>query len=166
MREQVSLSITFQLQMFMSFRCICPDYKNPNLNFLYRAAVFEEEDFQPSVYGYNLATNFSDSKALSMLRECEDDLQKSEKKLKSQKTSQNGEVAGAASSHDELEILNGLLARFKFLKGFYTLLLHIWKRDNLNECSKLISICQEALAVMQRTASVGIQRNTEDPGII
>lgn len=137
---------------------------------IFRAGVFEEEDFQPSVYGYNVATNFADTKALSMLRECEEDLQKTEKKLRSQKvSSQNGESSGGASSSssspscsDDVEVLSGLLARFKFLRNFYSLLLHIWKRDNLNECPKLISICQESLQVMEKTASLGVQRDTED----
>lgn len=131
--------------------------------------MFEEEDFQPSVYGYNLATMFSDSKASSMLRECEDELQKSEKKLKNQRQQcqgqMNGETKESEGSGKELELINAVIVRLRFLRNFHTLLLHIWKRDNLNECSKLISICQESLVTMQKTSILGVQRNVEDAGI-
>lgn len=144
---------TFKSLVFCNYLCVRVS----------RAAVFEEEDFQPSVYGYNLATMFSDSKASSMLRDCEEELQKTEKKLKGQKVgTPNGDTGDGALCPDDLEILNGLLSRLKFLRNFYSLLLHIWKRDNLNECPKLISICQESLAIMQKTSNLGVQRDTDD----
>jgi hypothetical protein len=48
---------------------------------IHRAGVFEEEDFQPSVYGYNLAVKTTEAKATSLLRECEDEIQKRIKSL-------------------------------------------------------------------------------------
>lgn len=101
-----------------------------------------------------------------MLRECEDELLKSEKKLKSQKGQNNGEVPeSTVNSTTEVEVLNAFLGRLKFMRNLHSLLLHVWKRDNLNECPKLITICQESLAVMQKTASLGIQRDLDDTGL-
>lgn len=36
--------------------------------------MFEEEDFQPTVYGYRLLPDVSDQRAVGMLREVEDEL--------------------------------------------------------------------------------------------
>ena len=41
-----------------------------------KASVFEEEDFQPLTYGFQLATDISESKAMSALKEVEDLAQK------------------------------------------------------------------------------------------
>lgn len=54
------------------------------INFLYlyfRASVFEEEDFQPLVYGFRFATEIPESKALASIKESEDDLMKEIKTL-------------------------------------------------------------------------------------
>lgn len=45
-------------------------------DFINRALVFEEEDFQPMMYGYKLKPDVSESRAIGMLKEVEDDLQK------------------------------------------------------------------------------------------
>lgn len=45
-------------------------------DFINRALVFEEEDFQPMMYGYKLKPDVSESRALGMLKEVEDELQK------------------------------------------------------------------------------------------
>lgn len=45
--------------------------------------VFEEEDFQPVMYGYRLVPDVTDTRALGMLREVEDELGKKMKTLKS-----------------------------------------------------------------------------------
>jgi hypothetical protein len=51
--------------------------------------VFEEEDFQPVMYGYRLVPDVTDTRALGMLREVEDELGKKMKTLKSTILSQN-----------------------------------------------------------------------------
>jgi len=119
----------------------------------FRAGVFEEEDFQPSVYGYNLAVHISDSKAASMLRDCEDDLQKKCKLLKSDE-----------SKNEEMEKAYALLCRLRFTRVFHILLLHIWKRDDLDACQKLISTCLECLMVVQKTGHLGVQRCDDEHG--
>ena len=42
----------------------------------YRGCVFEEEDFQPLVYGFKLASEVTEQRAGGMLREVEDEIQK------------------------------------------------------------------------------------------
>lgn len=51
--------------------------------------VFEEEDFQPVMYGYRLVPDVTDTRAIGMLREVEDELGKKMKTLKSTILSQN-----------------------------------------------------------------------------
>ena len=41
-----------------------------------RASVFEEEDFQPLVYGFRLASEVSEQKAISSIKESEVELAK------------------------------------------------------------------------------------------
>lgn len=117
----------------------------------YRASVFEEEDFQPAVYGYNLATQFSDSKTNSMLRECEDELNKKIKQL----------------TKNDLDVtsITAMLARIKFMRVFYSLLCHIWKRENnLQETSRLVQSSLDCLVTMETTHQLGIKRSTDEKG--
>jgi len=44
--------------------------------------VFEEEDFQPVMYGYRLVPDVTETRALGMLREVEDELGKKMKASK------------------------------------------------------------------------------------
>ena len=43
--------------------------------------MFEEEDFQPLVYGFRLCSEISEQKALAALKECEEELMKEIKVL-------------------------------------------------------------------------------------
>jgi len=131
----------------------------------FRAGVFEEEDFQPSVYGYNLATMFTDSKTISMLRECEDEMQKKIKQLvKGQSKADNSSKINYMDGVSELDKMNAWLSRLRFMRVFHTLMLHLWKRDNLSECPKLVSLSQSYLQEMQKSENLGVQRRTDDTG--
>lgn len=48
-----------------------------------RAMVFEEEDFQPVVYGYRLVPDVTETRALGMLREVEEELNRRLKTMRS-----------------------------------------------------------------------------------
>lgn len=39
-----------------------------------RGLVFEEEDFQPSIFGYSLSPDINEQRVVAMLREAEDEL--------------------------------------------------------------------------------------------
>ncbi len=43
--------------------------------------MFEEEDFQPLVYGFRLASEIPELKALALIKESEDDLMKEIKNI-------------------------------------------------------------------------------------
>jgi hypothetical protein len=45
--------------------------------------VFEEEDFQPVVYGYRLVPDVTETRAIGMLREVEEDLNRRLKSMRS-----------------------------------------------------------------------------------
>lgn len=45
-------------------------------DFINQAFVYEDEDFQPMTYGYKLKPDVSELKAVAMLKEVEDELQK------------------------------------------------------------------------------------------
>jgi hypothetical protein len=51
--------------------------------------VFEEEDFQPVMYGYRLVPDVTETRALGMLREVEDELGKKMKVSKAAILSQD-----------------------------------------------------------------------------
>ena len=75
--------------------------------FVSKASVFEEEDFQPIVYGYNLASEISDSKACSMIREAEDEtLKKMKSVLKNVNTTLNTIVNSDHSINEKNEKSN------------------------------------------------------------
>lgn len=48
---------------------------------MFRASVFEEEDFQPLVYGFRLASEVPELKALALIKESEEDLMKEIKNI-------------------------------------------------------------------------------------
>ena len=106
----------------------------------------------------------TDSKASSMLRECEDDFQKRAKLIIKNNNQKSSESKQDKNSEEDLERIEAILGRFRFLRQFHSLVLHIWKRDDLSECSALINGCHETLTLMQKTASLGVQRNNNELG--
>ncbi|KAL0278733.1 UNVERIFIED_CONTAM: hypothetical protein PYX00_000465 [Menopon gallinae] len=120
-------------------------------DFINQAFVYEDEDFQPMTYGYKLKPDVSESKAVSMLKEVEDELQK---KMRN-KASENSQ-----SEHEELSALH---VRIKFFRLFYQILLSLNKRDSVSvgEAQKLLTACLDTLSAMHRTVDKGIQP-TED----
>ena len=82
-------------------------------------SVYEEEDFQPMTYGFALASDVSEARAGGMLREVEDDLQKTIRASKPLPTgdSKDGEdMEARAQLHQQA---TALCARIKFLRLFY-----------------------------------------------
>lgn len=58
-------------------------------DFINGALVFEEEDFQPMMYGYKLKPDITETRAVGLLKEVEEEL---EKKMKSKSESNQLEV--------------------------------------------------------------------------
>ena len=82
-----------------------------------KASVFEEEDFQPLTYGFQLATDVSETKAMASLKEAEDLTQKLVRSTKSDVNSQDHQEAIAVSS------------RLKFYRHFFMALSFLSKQE-------------------------------------
>ena len=57
-----------------------------SIKYIFRASVFEEEDFQPLFYGFGLASDVPEQKALASIKESEDDIMKEIKNKSSSDT--------------------------------------------------------------------------------
>ncbi|XP_063228469.1 N-alpha-acetyltransferase 35, NatC auxiliary subunit [Bacillus rossius redtenbacheri] len=130
-------------------------------DFVNRALVYEEEDFQPLVYGYRLSPDVSEPRALGMLKEVEDELHR---KIRS---SSKPVTAGVPSEHDEMSALH---SRIKFTRLLYQVLSCLGRREHqaLGDCVRLLTGCSEMLASMQRTVQCGVQpdANSDHPSIM
>ncbi|XP_071449323.1 N-alpha-acetyltransferase 35, NatC auxiliary subunit [Hetaerina americana] len=124
-------------------------------DFVNRAMVFEEEDFQPMAYGYRLVPDISEARALGMLREVEEDLHR---RLK-------GTRARMAESRDALtqrehEDLLALYSRIKFTRMLYQALLALGQKreqSSLSDCQRFLAGCTEVLLILQKTTYRGIK---------
>ncbi|RZF44671.1 hypothetical protein LSTR_LSTR000623 [Laodelphax striatellus] len=130
--------------------CICI-YKIVDLikDFVNRGFVFEEEDFQPTVYGYRLLPDVPEQKAVAMLREVEDELGR---RLRSKPPPEPEEL-------NEFDDCLALHARIRFTRLFYQSLSVLNKRENqggnLGECQKLLTTCAEAIPLLSKTVDRG-----------
>ena len=82
-----------------------------------KASVFEEEDFQPLTYGFLLANDVSEAKAMAGLKEAEDIAQKQVRSTKSDIDSQEHQEALGVSS------------RLKFFRHFFLALSFLSKQE-------------------------------------
>ncbi|XP_067001867.2 N-alpha-acetyltransferase 35, NatC auxiliary subunit [Anabrus simplex] len=116
--------------------------------FVNRALVFEEEDFQPMVYGYRLVPDVSEPRALGMLKEVEEDLHR--------RTRNKPLEPCAVNEHEDVL---ALYARIKFMRLFYQALSSLGRREQpgLNDCQRLLAGCSELLTTMQKTVGRGVQ---------
>ncbi|XP_047117250.1 N-alpha-acetyltransferase 35, NatC auxiliary subunit [Schistocerca piceifrons] len=125
-------------------------------DFVNRAQVFEEEDFQPMVYGYRLIPDVTEQRAVGMLKEVEEDIQRRIR----------GKVPDISSSseHDDLV---ALMSRIKLTRLLYQALCTLGRRDQqltsatLADCPRLLSSCLELLSTVHRTVGRGVQPEVE-----
>lgn len=129
------------------------------------------------MYGYNLATQISGQKTTSMLRECDEEIQKMINKSQKSQIQNNLQHQKSESSNNNSNSINqyhnhhqlieqwvAVQARLKFIRVFHLFLSYIWKRENLGDCQKLVSLCFESLAVLQKTFELGISRSSDESG--
>ena len=84
-------------------------------DFVNRGGVFEEEDFQPTTYGFKLCAEVSEQRCLGMLREAEEELKDNkEGSHSSSKAAKNAKGKGAAS-----EEMKAVVSRLRFLRLFF-----------------------------------------------
>ena len=84
-------------------------------DFVNRGGVFEEEDFQPTAYGFKLCAEVSEQRCLGMLREAEEELKDNkEGSHSSSKAAKNAKGKVAAS-----EETKAVVSRLRFLRLFF-----------------------------------------------
>lgn len=74
--------------------------------------VFEEEDFQSTVYGYTLFQDVNDLKVCALLKEAEEDL-----------------IKRAKTINDDSDEFYGVTNRIKFLRFLLQSLISLWPSD-------------------------------------
>ncbi|XP_065172389.1 N-alpha-acetyltransferase 35, NatC auxiliary subunit-like [Atheta coriaria] len=90
-------------------------------DYIQKAMVYEEEDFQGMQYGYYLYPDVSEQRVVGMLHEVEEELDKEARALYSN---------GAQSMEVQAEEIVAIYSRIKFVRVLYqTLLLFVHKRD-------------------------------------
>ena len=129
--------------------------------FVSKANVFEEEDFQPIVYGYQLANDLNESKASSLIREIEEELSKKVKLFQR-----------CDSTDIECPMTIALLHRIKFARNLFQTL-NILKKETLNKTNRKLTLnnekqliqdiekhlnqCNEAIRVCKKTIDFGVK---------
>ncbi|BES95699.1 unnamed protein product [Nesidiocoris tenuis] len=112
-------------------------------DFVARGLVFEEEDFQPMVYGYRLNPDVPEVRSIAMLKEVEDELNRKKRQL---------------VDEPELEQdLNAVIARIRFIKLMLQAFFGLSKKDinpnSVAECTKLLSLCSDLIPVLISSSS-------------
>ncbi|KAG8228326.1 hypothetical protein J437_LFUL009371 [Ladona fulva] len=131
-------------------------------DFVNRAMVFEEEDFQPMAYGYHLVPDVSESRAIGMLKEVEEDLQRRARasRVASCCSRTNSTETKNPDDVKEADDLVSLFARIKFTKMLYQAMLALGpkrEQSSLSDCQKYLTVCTEALEIIQRTTDRGVK---------
>ncbi|KAL3227940.1 hypothetical protein MRX96_003877 [Rhipicephalus microplus] len=126
-----------------------------------KAAVFEEEDFQPVVYGFKLAWDVTEVRAAGMMKEIEDELSK---KVKATRAKLGEELDSAQLACHEEAV--AVYSRIKFCRFFQQALVVFNKKgsDGVEEVERLLQQCLEVLPVLRRTIALGVQPDPNAEG--
>ncbi|KAK9890677.1 hypothetical protein WA026_012029 [Henosepilachna vigintioctopunctata] len=110
-------------------------------DYIHKAMVYEEEDFQPMQYGYHLVPDISEQRMTGMLREIEEELAR---KLR--------------SNLENVDLVQAEYARIKFVKALYQTLLVLRKENQLGsvENIRLLNSALEMLQIAKNTIDFGI----------
>ena len=92
-------------------------------DFVNRGGVFEEEDFQPTSYGFKLCTEVSEQRCGGMLREAEEELKDNSSSKAGGKNTKN-KVAAKEVEHEGTK---AVLARLRFLRLLFGGLCALYK---------------------------------------
>lgn len=130
-------------------------------NFVNRAAVFEEEDFQPLVYGYKLDCDVTEIRATGMMKEVEEEMSRTVKSTRAKP----GEESDATQLAQHEEAL-AVHSRIKFCRLFYQALIIFNKKGcaGVEEAERLLQQCLEVIPILRRTLSLGVQPDPRAEG--
>ncbi|KFM79599.1 N-alpha-acetyltransferase 35, NatC auxiliary subunit, partial [Stegodyphus mimosarum] len=122
--------------------------------FINKAGVFEEEDFQPVMYGYKLANEVPEGKATAMMKEVEEELLKKVKLTRSKPgEEQDSEIQ---LQHEDAV---ALYSRIKFCRLLYQALLLFQKKKcfAVEEVDRYLLQCSEIIPIIEKTIHLGIR---------
>ncbi|KAK9751818.1 Mak10 subunit, NatC N(alpha)-terminal acetyltransferase [Popillia japonica] len=118
--------------------------------YIHKAMVYEEEDFQPMQYGYHLSPDISEQRIIGMLREVEEELHKKTQSICTRDTR-------------EVDELVALYSRIKFVRVLYQVLTMLIQRKEdmpvIVDCHRLLAAASDMLFIMKKTVNLGIQPN-------
>ncbi|KAI8789897.1 N-alpha-acetyltransferase 35 NatC auxiliary subunit [Biomphalaria glabrata] len=122
-----------------------------------RAGTVEEEDFQPMSYGFKMAGDVSESRALGMIKEVEEELGKIRKNTRSKAGEERSEV-----QNEQHQLVTAVHVRLQFYKLFYSTLLSFAKEkcEGIPVVKKNLSQMSELIPTMIETVSLGIQEES------
>lgn len=118
------------------------------------AGVYEEEDFQPGLYGYGVCAEVPEARAAAAVREVEEELQRVVKSSRSRQ----GE-AWEPLMQKQHEDAVALFSRVRFLRLLYAALAAIMRRDqvSMQEAERCLASCTELVCIMQNTVGRGLR---------
>nr|CAB3264177.1 N-alpha-acetyltransferase 35, NatC auxiliary subunit-like [Phallusia mammillata] len=126
---------------------------------IYKANVFEEEDFQTLTYGFRFATNVTELRVVGMLKEAEDDLSRT---IRTTKSNEQNDLTNA----HKMSCLQGVFARIKFLRLFLQAIVPFGKKemDVVQGSKKLLIQMSEQLEIINKTIKLGVPPITTEDG--
>ncbi|GAB1609824.1 N-alpha-acetyltransferase 35, NatC auxiliary subunit-like [Argonauta hians] len=125
-----------------------------------RAGAFEEEDFQLVTYGFKMAAETSDVRAIGMMKEVEEEVNRTIKTTRSKPGTQR-------DSDTELEhnLSVAVYNRIKFYRMFLTVLISFSREkcEGITQAQRLLSQLIELVPQMKKELPLGIQ--AEEGGV-
>ncbi|XP_063879718.1 N-alpha-acetyltransferase 35, NatC auxiliary subunit-like isoform X1 [Scylla paramamosain] len=123
-------------------------------NVVHSAGVFEEEDFQPALYGYGVCSEVSEVRAGGMMREVEEELQRAVKATRNRQ----GEPWDPKMQKQHEDAV-ALFSRIRFMRLFYAALAAIMRREpvSIPEAERCLASCNELVCIMQNTIGRGLR---------
>lgn len=121
---------------------------------MFSARVYEEEDFQPGLYSFNLCNDLSDQKVVASLKDSENDIQKRFREME--------------ASGEKFDDLTAVFNRIKFQRLMLQSLLLLYPSKSFSpnememaEISKLLTSAAELMPAIKKTICRGTQPDPE-----
>ncbi|XP_027221499.1 N-alpha-acetyltransferase 35, NatC auxiliary subunit isoform X1 [Penaeus vannamei] len=123
-------------------------------NIVHSAGVFEEEDFQPALYGYSVCSEVTEVRAGGMMREVEEELQRAVKASRNRQ----GEPWDTKMQKQHEDAV-ALFSRIRFMRLFYAALAALMRREqtSISESERYLASCTELVCIMQNTIGRGLK---------